>query len=119
MSMEKIILAVEDETPIRNLIIDVLNEEDDYKGIGAKNGLEAIELLKTITVDLITLDMNMPGMNGNEFLTELSKVAPSIPVIGITANPKSFKSHPQVKAVIDKPFDILQLITAVEKNINS
>src|SRR4051794_25399071 len=111
--MHKLILVVEDETPIREILIELFNDEDHYKGIGAGDGLEALELLKTITFDLITLDMNMPKMNGNTFLLELSNVASSIPVIVITANPKTLKSHPQVKDVIAKPFDVDQILSSV------
>lgn len=114
--MQKIILVVEDEVAIREVLVAIINDEDDYKGVGAENGLKALELLKTITFDLITLDMNMPEMDGNAFLKELSKAAPSIPVIVITAAPKELKSHSQVKALLTKPFDIEHIISAVEKH---
>ena len=65
------ILVVEDEDAIRDVLVAIFNDEDDYKGVGAENGLKALELLKTITFDLITLDMNMPEMDGNAFLKEL------------------------------------------------
>lgn len=115
--MQKLVLIVEDERPIREVLTEIFNDEDHYKAIGAEDGLNGLGLLKTLTVDLITLDMNMPKMDGNQFLYELAKIAPSIPVIIITANPKTLKSHPQVKEVIPKPFDVEQIISAVRKHI--
>jgi CheY-like chemotaxis protein len=111
--MKKLILVVEDEEAIRELLVDMIDTQDNYKATGAVSGSEALVLLTTITFDLITLDMNMPGMDGNDFLKELSKIMPSLPVIVISANPKKLKSHNQVKAVIEKPFGMVELLSTI------
>ena len=118
-SMEKLILVVEDESAIRELIIEIINEKNYCKCSGAGSGSRALELMKTITFDLITLDMNMPEMDGNGFLKELSIIGSAIPVIVITATPKSLQLHPLVKEVIAKPFDIEQIITVLDQHIGN
>jgi len=112
--MSKIILVVDDDANIRNLIIEVLNVIG-CKSTGARNGKQALELLTNHTFDLITLDISMPEMDGIQFLKELIKVAPSIKVILVTGISQFLKPHPQVKAVITKPFDIEQLLAVVNK----
>ena len=54
-------------------------------------------------------------MDGNAFLKELTKQAPFIPVVVISATPQSLKPHRQIKAVIAKPFDIDQLLSGIKK----
>src|SRR4051812_39216189 len=113
--MAKLIMVVEDEIGIRELLIEVIEEEGSFNAVGAGSGLTALNLLKTIIVDLITLDLNMPIMDGNTFLSELSKVAPLIPVIVVSATPKMLNPNKQVKASIGKPFDIEQLLLAIQR----
>src|SRR5436309_2918167 len=98
--MAKMILVVEDESAIRELLVTLIDDEDYTNAVGAASGIDALKLLETITFDLITLDMNMPFMDGNAFLKELSERAPSIPVVIISATPQSLKPHRQVKAVV-------------------
>ena len=114
--MIKLILVVEDEDPIRDLLVHLIDSKDNYKATGASNGSVALDYIKTFTFNLITLDMTMPKMDGNEFLAELSKVAPLIPVIVISASLKMLKPHKQVKASIEKPFDIEQLLPTLKKH---
>lgn len=65
--MSKRILIVDDEENIRRFLSRIL-EREGYSVIVAENGLDAIGILEKQNVDLIVLDMNMPVMNGLEFL---------------------------------------------------
>ncbi len=114
--MQKLYLVVDDEETIRDVIIELISEEAGHKAVGAESGLKALEIMKSINFNLILLDLEMPGMNGNQFLEEISTTAPAIPVIVVSANPAKLKTHPQVKSVIAKPFDIEQLLAVLEKH---
>jgi CheY-like chemotaxis protein len=113
----KLILVIEDDDAIRELISDVLKDAG-YSTSDAEDGARALELLATVTFDLITLDSSMPKMDGNKFLEQLVEQVPTIPVIVISALPGQIKPHPQVKARIAKPFDMEQLLAVIEKYIN-
>ena len=111
-SVTKTVLVVEDEKPINELLFDYLNEEG-YKVLQAFDVLEALKILEGINCDLITLDYNLPAINGNQFLGLLPETAQNIPIIAITADPDKIQRHPQVKAVIAKPFDLEKLTTII------
>ncbi len=113
--MAKLILVVEDESAVRELLVMLIDDEDALNATGANSGFQALELLRTISFDLITLDLNMPEGDGNTFLKELGKVAPATPVIVVSATPQTLIPHSQVKAVVAKPFDIDQLMAVIKK----
>jgi len=115
--LNNLILVVEDDNAIQELLTEVLQEEG-YKPSIAENGSSALELLATVTFDLITLDSEMPEMDGNQFLEKLTEKFPTIPVIVISANPGNIKPHPQVKARVAKPFDVEQLLAVIDKYLN-
>lgn len=81
------ILLVDDTNAIRAIIRAFLGTSYEY--IEASNGTEALEILKKETPDLVISDVNMPGMNGVEFVTrlrgELRISASRLPVLMLTS----------------------------------
>lgn len=84
--MEKIkVLVVDDSAFMRKVIADMLVSDPQIEVIGtARNGLDALEKIKQKKPDLITLDLEMPKMNGLEFLEKLMVENP-LPVIMISS----------------------------------
>lgn len=87
--MFKKVLLVDDSLAARMIIKQYLQIVgcSDSEFVEAKNGKEALDLLKESTYNLIVTDMNMPVMDGNEFIRRL-KASPkfnSIPVIIISS----------------------------------
>jgi DNA-binding NtrC family response regulator len=80
----KNILVVDDEENARIALSKILSREG-YAVASAANGYEALNYLRGKEVDLVITDINMPEMNGMEFLRELGKVHPAVNVIMITA----------------------------------
>jgi chemotaxis protein methyltransferase CheR len=63
------VLCVDDSPSIHALLKQILNEKDGFEIVGkAMNGIQAGEFLKTNTVDVVTLDIHMPGQSGLEYL---------------------------------------------------
>lgn len=63
--MGKRILIVDDSAMMRKMITKILTTRSDHTVVGeAKNGLEALELYKTLKPDLVTMDITMGGMDG-------------------------------------------------------
>jgi len=78
------ILVVDDEPNSLFGICQVLTDEG-FQTIPAKDGREALERLKTDSVNLIITDEKMPDLSGTELLMEVKKTHPYVPVILITA----------------------------------
>lgn len=72
--MEKISLVVVDDHPIfRDGVINALSLEPDFDVIGeASNGDDALEMLRELQPDVVVLDVNLPGMNGQQLTRRIS-----------------------------------------------
>ena len=111
----KRILLVEDDRGARESI-KLLLTIDRHVVVEAAGGAEAIELLKSQTFDLAILDYFMPGMRGSHVAMHIRDVAPSLPILMITAYlEKLADSEKPVDAVIGKPFAIEELRGAIAK----
>jgi two-component system response regulator FlrC len=110
--MEKYVLVVEDDPNVQQMLVDLV-EVANCKCVVADNGAIALELLETIAFNLITLDLKMPVMDGNQFLEKLPEYAPTTPVIIISGDLEKVKPHPQIKANLAKPFLFDQLLTLI------
>lgn len=112
--MAKLILVVEDNPTLRNLLLRLFRYAG-YQPTGVEDAAEALELLRTQEFDLITLDLLMPHMDGNQFLIKLACSMPTLPVIVISASVEQLKPHPQIKAVLAKPFSLKQVVEVTEE----
>lgn len=78
------ILIVDDSPFIRRILSEILNEDEEIYVVGeAKNGKEALEKIPILKPDLITLDIQMPIMDGITTLENIIKMY-NIPVIIIS-----------------------------------
>ncbi|MFH1148510.1 MAG: response regulator [Pseudomonadota bacterium] len=76
----KKILIVDDEESIHLLYREEL-EEEGYQVLSAMDGEEALRIFETTPVDLVVLDINMPGMKGIDVLRQIKAKKPTLPVI--------------------------------------
>jgi two-component system chemotaxis response regulator CheB len=77
-------LVVDDSSLVRTIIRDFLESDQDFKVIGeAENGLEALQKARTLNPDLITMDIEMPIMNGLEAIEGIMKTM-TIPMVVIS-----------------------------------
>ena len=84
--MKKRILVVDDDT--MNLMRTKMILGEEYVVILAESGMDALEKLKNESekVDMVLLDIDMPGMNGIETFEHMKDFAADIPVIFLTAS---------------------------------
>jgi two-component system chemotaxis response regulator CheB len=76
------VLVVDDSTVVRRLLADLIAAEPDMEVVGtAADGRIAMAKLDQVNPDLVTLDVEMPQMNGLETLAAIRKVRPRLPVI--------------------------------------
>jgi len=78
------ILVVEDDTNARKLMKAVL-ERAEYSVLTAVNGEDALTVMDAHHIDLILLDIMMPGMDGYAFTDELRRAGSTVPILMVTA----------------------------------
>ena len=84
MSRPVKVLVVDDSATMRALIIDALRADPDLHVVGqAADPIEARTAVKELNPDVITLDIEMPNMNGLEFLERLMRLRP-VPVVMVS-----------------------------------
>ncbi|WP_051822167.1 hybrid sensor histidine kinase/response regulator [Desulfonatronum thiodismutans] len=117
---EKTILVVDDESEIRALTREVL-EVLGYKVKNAASGEEALEayLQEGEKIDLVLLDLNMPGMGGYRCLQELLRVDPLVKVViasGYSAEGQGRQSlSAGAKGFLGKPYQLRDLETVLRE----
>ena len=111
----KTILIIEDDTAIHSLLKESL-ELSGFKTLSAFSGTEGKLLFTHNQVDLVLLDLMLPGMNGDEFLQEI-RLNSAVPVIVISAkNDQDSKIQLLMNGADDyitKPFDVQELIARI------
>jgi len=79
------VLIVDDSRMIRDVLKDILAEQPDIEVVGAAaDAFEARDMIRDLNPDVVTLDIEMPKMNGLEFLDKLMRAKP-MPVVMISA----------------------------------
>jgi len=113
------ILVVDDDPAVREMIGRVLVEEG-YHVLTASSGVEAIAVADAHPLDLVLLDLNMPGKGGWDTFERISSTNPYLAVIIITARPdQMFTSIAAgVGGLLEKPLDFEVLLQAVSDVIN-
>jgi DNA-binding response OmpR family regulator len=112
--MTKTILIVDDEGSIRDALSKVLRQEN-YQVILAETGPDAIARYGAGRIDLLLLDLNLPGGNGWATLAWLAKVNPLLPVIIITgrSNQRELAVKSGADALMEKPLDVPLLLQTI------
>ncbi|MBE6349403.1 MAG: response regulator [Spirochaetaceae bacterium] len=118
--MAKKILVVDDSISIRKSVDFVLGQEG-YEVVTAEDGSDGLLKAKEEKFDLIITDINMPNMNGIEFIRELRKMPTYkfVPIIALTTESQDSKMQEGRDAGatgwIVKPFSPEKLIAVIKK----
>ena len=109
----------DDEVHVRRIARAVL-EEEGYTLLEATNGLEAVQLFRERRDDLqlVVLDLLMPGLSGEEVFATLTEERPNLPVILTSGYPKEIATRQLDAAAtlagfIKKPFRLNELVDLV------
>ncbi|WP_035384508.1 chemotaxis response regulator protein-glutamate methylesterase [Ferriphaselus sp. R-1] len=79
------VLVVDDSALVRSILTEVINSFDDMQTVGvASHPLQAREMIKTLNPDVMTLDVEMPQMDGLTFLEKVMRLRP-MPVLMISS----------------------------------
>ena len=78
------ILVVDDE-PNYLVVLSELLKDEGFEVFTASDGLKGLEIVEAVDLDIVITDMQMPGMNGLQFLNKVKEKNEHLPVIVITA----------------------------------
>ena len=110
----KTILIVDDDELTREFFKRLLQE---YRILTASNGEEAVYMVGKESLDLVLLDIKMPGIDGIETLRQIKALNPSLPVVMISAHGTLKTSVEAAKLgaldSIAKPFDIEEMKSVI------
>jgi two-component system cell cycle response regulator DivK len=113
-------IVIADDLRINFLLFNAIMEGTNARLIWAKDGREAVEIcLSQEFIDLVLMDLEMPGMNGIEATKEIKKIRKEIPIIAQTAFEVYFNEAEILLAgcsqVITKPLMPEDLLMTVSK----
>lgn len=114
------ILLVDDESMIRQLMAGVL-EEQGFKVVQAEDGKSAIKAFRENSVDLVILDMIMPGMKGEEVLKALRTISPDVTVM-VSSGFMSEEQRDRLKEFgiedfLDKPYREEDVLSSIRRTL--
>ena len=112
------ILIIEDDLSVRETFRELI-EAEGHRVLMAKNGRAALTVLAEESTPpcAIFLDLDMPVMNGREFLATIQRegIATGIPVVAFTASRQKDEILPGVVQWVRKPVDLVKLIGIIEQ----
>jgi len=123
--MKKKILVIDDEELITKSLLRLLSKEG-YEVSIARNGSEAMEIIKDTTFDLIVSDVRMPELDGIETIMQIraylkksnKKPAPEVLITGYADAGKYEKAMDlKVADYLYKPFDTAEFVRIIKKTI--
>lgn len=114
------ILVVDDEPIARQSLSDILRLEG-YKVASVPSGESAVEHLRHYSVDLMLLDLKMPGMNGLDVVQVVNQISPDTVIILLTAYGSMESAvealRNRVHDYLLKPASPMQIIDSVKKGL--
>ena len=116
------ILIIDDDDQLRTSFAKLLREEN-YDVVSAASGEAGIEIVEAMPLDLVVLDVRLPGMNGIETFQAIRDIDSKLPVIIVTAFGTTETAIEAIKAgafdYLLKPFDIPEMLSMIEQAVDA
>ena len=114
-----VILVIEDDTPVRNLIVTTLKTHE-YRFLTAKNGAEAVMMATSHNPEVVFLDLGLPDMDGIDVIRQIRSWS-NMPIIVISARSDDADKIEALDAGADdyltKPFSVDELLARLRVTI--
>ena len=119
--MKPSILIVDDEPVTRKSLTDILRLEG-YSVTSAPNGQAAVEHVRTHHIDLMVVDLRMPGMDGLEVVQVVNQLAPDTEIVLLTAHASTETAiqalRLRIHDYLQKPAPPAQIAASVKKGLD-
>ena len=116
------ILVIDDDDQLRISFCKLLTEEK-YSVISAASGEAGIDIVRRQPLDLVILDMRLPGMNGMETFQQIKSIDSKLPVIIVTAYGTTEIAIEATKMgaydYVLKPFEVPEMLTLIRQAIEA
>ncbi|HUK81242.1 MAG TPA: response regulator [Verrucomicrobiae bacterium] len=111
---QKTILLVDDDPSVREMVGRVLTGEG-YLVLTAANGPEALRIAASTAIDLVLLDLNMPGQSGWDTFERLTSGNPLLAIVIITARSQQLFTavNAGTGALLEKPLDYPKMLQTI------
>jgi len=114
------LLIVDDEEIIRKTMKDTL-EDEGYEVFDTGDGIEAIDMVRSINPDLVFLDIWLPGMDGMKALQLIKEFNPELPVVMITGHGTVNTAMQAIKMgaldFLEKPLSLENILSVINDAI--
>lgn len=113
---QQVVVLAEDYPDVRELIGDILRGEG-YRVVAVSRGDDVVGAVRENRPSVVLLDLALPDEPGSAVLRELglSEDTAQVPVVVVTAYTERVPRDPRVRMVVSKPFEIDDLVAAVEE----
>ncbi|MBI6545836.1 MAG: response regulator [Cyanobacteria bacterium NC_groundwater_1444_Ag_S-0.65um_54_12] len=115
----KSILVVDDAAFMRLMLTDILSQNGYAVLAEAKNGLEAVEFYKKLKIDLVTMDITMPEMDGITAIREIRAFDPKARIVVCSAMGQQTMVIDALQSgacdFIVKPFQAERVLDAIKR----
>lgn len=110
------VLVADDEPAIVEMIRDIL-EEYGFRVVTAANGSEALRVVEDAEPEVVLLDMNMPVLDGEGFVSAIRERGLRLPIVIMTAgsSAKRWASQLGADAYLSKPFELASLVDVTSR----
>lgn len=120
---EPAILIIDDNSAIREALTDILSLFLKMTTITAIDGYQGLQIIQQQSITLVILDLNMPGMNGEQTYENLQQIAPQVKVIisssvSLTEARSRFGER-KLPAFLQKPYNVDTLLSVVKAELAS
>lgn len=119
--MTRTVLTVDDSKSVRDMVAFTLGQQG-YRVIGAADGSQGLQVFQSERLDLVITDLNMPVMNGFDFIANARKSGRNagVPIVMLSteSDPEAKRRGKELGATgwINKPFDA-GMLTAVARKL--
>ena len=100
-AVRPIVLVVDDNDEVRETLLRMF-KRSDWEGHGAQNGRDALEIVRKVNVQVMLVDLKMPGMGGLELLRTARTLVSELEVVVVTGYGTIEKAVEAMKEVYKK-----------------